>query len=203
MISIIIPIYKAESYLHRCIDSILAQTNTKWELLLIDDGSPDKSGDICDEYSKKDPRIKVFHKSNGGVSSARNLGLDYAKGQWITFIDADDYIDSCFCNINEAEINDIIIKRNYIVDIDNSIKELKQFDTPSSIANMEEFLSQNLYANIFKNPWGKFFKSNILKNIRFPLGQRIGEDTAFMFTVLSKTKKIVFNNQYFGKNLPR
>ena len=195
MISIIIPIYKAESYLHRCIDSILAQTNTEWELLLIDDGSPDKSGDICDEYSKKDPRIKVFHKSNGGVSSARNLGLDYAKGQWITFIDADDYVDSCFCNINEAEINDIIIKRNYIVDIDNSIKETKQFDTPSFIANMEEFLSQNLYATIFRNPWGKFFKSNIIKNIRFPLGQRIGEDTAFMFTVLSKTKKIVFNNE--------
>ena len=195
MISIIIPIYKAESYLHRCIDSILAQTNTEWELLLIDDGSPDKSGDICDEYSKKDPRIKVFHKSNGGVSSARNLGLDYAKGQWITFIDADDYIDSCFCNINEAEINDIIIKRNYIVDIDNSIKELKQFDTPSSIANMEEFPSQNLYAHILRNPWGKFFKSNILKNIRFPLGQRIGEDTAFMFTVLSKTKKNSFQQR--------
>ena len=195
MISIIIPIYKAESYLHRCIDSILSQTKTDWELLLIDDGSPDKSGDICDEYSKKDQRIKVFHKSNGGVSSARNLGLDHAKGQWITFIDADDYIDSCFCNINEAEINDIIIKRNYIVDIDNSIKETKQFDTPSFIANMEEFLSQNLYATIFRNPWGKFFKSNIIKNIRFPLGQRIGEDTAFMFTVLSKTKKIVFNNE--------
>ena len=178
-VSIIVPVYKAEQYLHRCIDSILSQSFTDWELILVDDGSPDKSGDICDEYSKKDPRIKVFHKSNGGVSSARNLGLDYAKGQWITFIDADDYIDSCFCNINEAEINDIIIKRNYIVDIDNSIKESKQFDTLSSIANMEEFLSRNLYANIFRNPWGKFFKSNILKNIRFPLGQRIYQHHLF------------------------
>ena len=194
-VSIIVPVYKAEKYLNRCIDSILAQTFIDWELLLIDDGSPDKSGEICDEYSKKDQRIKVFHKSNGGVSSARNLGLDYVKGQWITFIDADDYIDSSFCNINEAEINDIIIKRNYIVDIDKSIKEVKQIKTPSSIDNMEEFLSQYLYANIFRTPWGKFFKSNILKNIRFPLGQRIGEDAAFMFTVLSKTKKIVFNNE--------
>ena len=121
-VSIIVPVYKAEKYLNRCIDSILAQTFIDWELLLIDDGSPDKSGEICDEYSKKDQRIKVFHKSNGGVSSARNLGLDHVKGQWITFIDADDYIDSSFCNINEAEINDIIIKRNYIVDIDKSIK---------------------------------------------------------------------------------
>ena len=194
-VSIIVPVYKAEKYLNRCIDSILAQTFIDWELLLIDDGSPDKSGEICDEYSKKDQRIKVFHKSNGGVSSARNLGLDHVKGQWITFIDADDYIDSSFCNINEAEINDIIIKRNYIVDIDKSIKEVKQIKTPSSIDNMEEFLSQYLYANIFRTPWGKFFKSNILKNIRFPLGQRIGDDAAFMFTVLSKTKKIVFNNE--------
>ena len=195
MISIIIPVYKAESFLHRCLDSILAQTNTDWELLLIDDGSPYKSGDICDQYSQKDRRIKVFHKSNGGVSSARNLGLDKANGQWITFIDADDYVDTSFCIINEEESNDIIIKRNYIVSIDNSIKELKQFETASYITNIEEFLSQNLYANIFKNPWGKFFKANILKNIRFPLGQRIGEDTAFMFTVLAKTKKIIFNNE--------
>ena len=194
-ISIIIPVFKAENFLYRCVDSILSQTFTDWECILVDDGSPDRSGAICDEYAQKDARIRVIHKENGGVSSARNLGLDYAKGQWITFIDADDYVDSCFCNINEAEINDIIIKRNYIVDLDNSIKELKQFDTPSSIANIEEFLSQNLYANIFRNPWGKFFKSNILKIIRFPLGQRIGEDTAFMFTVLSKTKKIVFNNE--------
>ena len=195
MISIIIPVYKAENYLHRCIDSILAQINSDWELLLIDDGSPDKSGEICDEYSNKDQRIKVFHKSNGGVSSARNFGLDQAKGQWITFIDADDYVDSSFCIINEAESNDIILKRNYIVDIDNSIKEKKQIDTTSSITNIEEFLSQNLNADIFRNPWGKFFKANILKNIRFPLGQRIGEDTAFVFMVLAKTKKIIFNNE--------
>lgn len=195
MISIIIPIYRAESYLHRCIDSILAQTNTEWELLLIDDGSPDKSGDICDEYSKKDPRIKVFHKSNGGVSSARNLGLDKARGQWITFVDADDYVDSSFCIIDDEEKNDIIIKPHFIVGVDDSIKEQKQFDFASSITNIDEFLSKNLDAAIFKTPWGKFFKSNILKNIRFPLGQRIGEDTAFMFTVLSETKKIVLNSK--------
>lgn len=91
-VSIIVPVYKAEKYLNRCIDSILAQTFTDWELLLIDDGSTDRSGDICDEYAKKDTRIRVFHKENGGVSSARNLGLDSAQGEWVTFIDADDYI---------------------------------------------------------------------------------------------------------------
>ena len=80
-ISIIVPVYKAEKYLNRCVDSILAQTFTDWELLLIDDGSPDRSGEICDEYAKKDSRIRVIHKENGGVSSARQRGLDESIGE--------------------------------------------------------------------------------------------------------------------------
>ncbi len=79
-ISVIVPVYKAEKYLHRCVDSILAQTFTDFEVLLIDDGSPDRSGDICDEYAKKDSRVRVFHKENGGVSSARQYGIDNAQG---------------------------------------------------------------------------------------------------------------------------
>ena len=92
-ISIIIPIYKVEKYIRECLDSILNQTFTDWEALLIDDGSPDNSGVICDEYAAKDNRFKVFHKENGGVSSARNLGLEKATGEWVTFIDADDWIE--------------------------------------------------------------------------------------------------------------
>lgn len=91
-ISVIVPVYNVEKYLTRCIDSILSQTFTDFELLLIDDGSTDNSGKICDDYSKNDVRIRVFHKENGGVSSARNLGLDNAKGEWITFCDSDDWI---------------------------------------------------------------------------------------------------------------
>lgn len=91
-ISVIVPVYNTEQYLHRCIDSILAQTFTDFELLLIDDGSKDSSGKICDEYAAKDSRVRVFHKENGGVSSARNLGLDNAQGDWITFVDSDDYL---------------------------------------------------------------------------------------------------------------
>ena len=91
-ISVIVPVYNAEKYLHRCIDSILAQTFSDFELLLIDDGSKDNSGRICDEYAAKDSRIRVFHKKNGGVSSARNMGLDNAKGDWITFVDSDDWV---------------------------------------------------------------------------------------------------------------
>lgn len=92
MISIIVPVYNIEKYLQRCIESILAQKFVDFELLLIDDGSKDKSGDICDNFALKDKRIKVFHKENGGVSSARNLGIAKAQGEWITFIDSDDWV---------------------------------------------------------------------------------------------------------------
>lgn len=93
LISIIVPVYNTEKYLDQCIQSVLAQTYTNWELLLIDDGSTDSSGAICDKYAAVDKRIRVFHKENGGVSSARNLGLDNAKGEWITFVDSDDWVE--------------------------------------------------------------------------------------------------------------
>ena len=96
MISIIVPIYNVEKYLCKCIDSVIAQTYQEWELLLIDDGSTDNSGNICDEYAKKDSRIRTFHNKNRGASAARNTGLDASIGEWIYFLDGDDYIsDDC------------------------------------------------------------------------------------------------------------
>ncbi|HAQ0795523.1 TPA: glycosyltransferase, partial [Enterococcus faecium] len=92
-ISIIVPVYNVEKYLKKCVDSILGQTFTDFELLLIDDGSTDNSGSICDELAKTDNRIKVIHKENGGLSDARNIGIEVAKGDFIGFIDSDDYID--------------------------------------------------------------------------------------------------------------
>ena len=91
-ITIIVPVYNTESFLHKCINSILSQSYTNFELLLINDGSSDKSGEICDKFALKDDRIKVFHKKNGGVSSSRNLGINNAQGKWIMFIDSDDEI---------------------------------------------------------------------------------------------------------------
>lgn len=91
--SIIIPVYKAESYLRRCVKSILSQTIQDWELILVDDGSPDNSGTICDEFAKSDKRIRVYHKENGGVSTARNLGIEKATGVWLCFVDSDDWVD--------------------------------------------------------------------------------------------------------------
>ena len=119
LVSIIVPVYNAEKYLNRCIDSILSQTMTDFELLLIDDGSKDDSGRICDEYSEKDARVRVFHKTNGGVSSARNLGLDNAIGDWITYVDADDrcsyeYLEHLLSKVDEG--TDLIISYAVICD---------------------------------------------------------------------------------------
>lgn len=91
-ISIIVPVYKVEPYLRKCLDSILAQTFTNFEVILVDDGSPDNSGKICDEYAIKDSRVRVIHKENGGLSSARNAGIDIAQGKYLGFVDSDDYI---------------------------------------------------------------------------------------------------------------
>lgn len=138
-ISIIVPVYNTEKYLHRCIKSILSQSFTDFELLLINDGSTDNSGGICDEYSTKDPRIRVFNKTNGGVSAARNLGLENAKGEWITFIDSDDWIESemlstltnnnidaevVLCNFYQHTSKGTFIK-NLGSDYSNTIKRLQ------------------------------------------------------------------------------
>ena len=111
-ISIIVPVYKVEPYIHKCIDSILNQTFKEFELILVDDGSPDNCGNICDEYAKKDNRVRVIHKENGGISSARNIGLDVSNGEYIGFVDSDDYIKLDMyerlynsCKVNNADIS--------------------------------------------------------------------------------------------------
>jgi Glycosyltransferases involved in cell wall biogenesis len=105
IISVIVPVYKAEKYINKCIDSILAQTYPNFEIILIEDGSPDNSGKICDEYALKDSRIRAFHKTNGGVSSARNVGLREAKGDLICFIDSDDFVEKDYFEAIAANAN--------------------------------------------------------------------------------------------------
>lgn len=128
LISIIVPVYNAEKTLNRCVDSILLQPFTDWELLLIDDGSKDSSGDICDEYARKDPRIKVFHKENGGVSSARNVGLDNAKGEWITFVNSDDWIVNNALDIDYDEVNEDLLLFSYYLISSKKEKLEKSFN---------------------------------------------------------------------------
>lgn len=128
-VSVIVPVYNVEKLLQRCIDSILAQTFTDFELLLIDDGSKDKSGEICDEYAAKDSRIRVFHKQNGGVSTARNIGIDKAQGEWIYFVDSDDIVLpsalGTFCSLIYSD-SELVMAGFYTSDENNTVREQRK-----------------------------------------------------------------------------
>lgn len=193
VISIIVPIYKAEQCLPRCIDSILAQTFTDFELLLIDDGSPDNSGRICDEYARKDARISVFHKENSGASSARNMGLSNAKGKYICFADADDYADKSWLSIylSDEEIADLTIQSFYECD-DSGMKMLKnEKEGIYSLTDFEEILL-DLEEKGFGYLWCKMFKSEIIKdnNLLFNTKFRLCEDLEFIYRYLQYVTSI-------------
>lgn len=191
-ISVIVPVYKAEKYLHRCIDSILAQTFIDFELLLINDGSPDNSGAICDEYARKDSRISVFHKENGGVSSARNLGLDNAKGEWIAFVDADDWLKCKYLEKLAKQLDADMIK----CDIEptsnissHKITENNKYDVKQFIEKKgKEFIARCVYATLFK--------TNIIRefNIHFNKQIRYGEDMIFNLQYLYHCQDIRLTN---------
>lgn len=171
-ISIIVPVYNVEIYLRCCIDSILAQTYSNFELLLIDDGSTDASGKICDEYIMKDSRIRVFHKNNGGVSSARNMGLENAKGEWITFVDSDDWVDKDYLE-------------NFTVDSDLCVQGY--FNGEAKISYENVYVEQHIGAFYMKKPYVfgpycKLFKTSIIRKnkIEFDVQLSFGEDILFL-----------------------
>ena len=175
-ISVIVPVYNAEKYLHRCIDSILAQTFTDFDLLLIDDGSKDRSGAICDEYALKDERVRVWHKENGGVSSARNVGLDNARGEWVTFCDSDDWVEEDYL-INFSFDYDICVQSYYYGD------ELIKSADKIILDNPGEDYLVNEYVY---GPYCKVFKRKIIsdENIRFDNQLAYGEDVLFWLQYL-------------------
>ena len=189
-ISIIVPVYNAEQWLERCIDSIVAQTYTDWELLLIDDGSTDASGDICDRYAASDPRIQAFHKPNGGVSSARNLGLDHAKGEWITFVDSDDYIEARFLeSFSECFDADLIIGNAKIIENNEGTYYNKRL--PSGLYfDLNEIVTPYLTSSIYRAPWAKMYSLKTVKTLRFATDFIIGEDYYFNLHAISKIKSI-------------
>ena len=178
LVSVIVPVYKAEKWLHRCVDSILAQTMEDFELLLIDDGSPDRSGEICDEYAVKDARVRVFHKENGGVSSARNLGLDNAQGEWISFIDADDWVEVDYlAGLTEKLDADFILGG---VKISESVQS-NMSDCLYSDLEMKDCLEKYLLDIVLLSPWGNLLRNDILQNnhIRFDEKIHYAEDRVF------------------------
>ena len=190
-ISIIVPVYKVEQYLHKCVDSILAQTFTDFELILVDDGSPDNCGKICDEYATKDSRIKVIHKENGGLSDARNAGLDSAIGDYVGFVDSDDYIENDMYEL----LYDICINNNCEISSCSSIIHFKNKTVvngghPITIHTKEEAMKTMLEGKLYDEVvWVKLFKRDLFEDVRFPVG-RIYEDTAVTYKLIDKSHKV-------------
>lgn len=185
MISVIVPVYKAEKYLHRCVDSILTQTYTDFELLLINDGSPDNSGAICDEYAAKDSRVRVFHKENEGVSSARNLGLDNAKGEYVTFCDSDDYVgEDWLMAYSEAikESLDFAIQGIYYITNKGELETKRLVPYKGCNVNDKRNLIVKLISHgVYGYPVTKLFKRQIIEDnhISFDTNSTFREDEQF------------------------
>lgn len=194
MISIIIPVYNVEKYLAKCIDSVLAQDLEDWELLLINDGSTDSSGNICDEYAVKDARIKVFHQVNKGVSTARNIGIDNAKGEYITFIDSDDYITSTYLSDLAKFDSDIIASGFDLWYADERPTERKTFDELKSYHIQDNTISDAIaigeYKYLWHGPCCKFYKKTTINDNRFDESLNYGEDHLFNLCVLQNCSSI-------------
>ena len=204
LISIIVPVYNTESYIHRCIDSILAQRYDNFELLLVDDGTPDRSGDICDSYAMKDSRIRVFHKDNGGVSSARNLGLDRASGDWIAFVDSDDYVkeDWLLDYVSEIEANSNVglIFQGFAL-LKSGVESIEQ-----TIVNRrfqeDEFVEAYAYLDrqlkIFGYTWAKIYRADVFvdNNLRFNQSLSFCEDLELTFRFIQKIDNISVINRF-------
>lgn len=215
-ISIIIPVYNVEKYLKKCIESIISQSFREIEILLIDDGSSDNSGKICDLYALKDNRIKVFHKENEGVSTARNYGIEKATGEWISFVDSDDWLAREYCEILEKESKDVDLifytSCNHYLDNSKRVSIPNQIisSTRNEIEKTIYYLKyNNLNYEFFGYTWNKCFKSDIIKkhNIKFIEGLSVKEDEIFTMTYcryiksLSVTPHIIYNYRILNTGL--
>ncbi|MRH42701.1 glycosyltransferase [Aquibacillus halophilus] len=195
-ISIIVPVYNIEQYLRKCLDSILAQTFTDFEVIIVNDGSTDSSGDICDEYAELDNRVRVIHTYNGGLSSARNVGLKLSRGDFVGFIDGDDWVFKDMyqtlyelCNQTNSDISICTMYREIegeivYVDRDNYIKEM------DNVEAMRQLFKGNLYRFAV---WNKLYTKKCFEHVQFPEG-RIHEDLFTTYKVFAKADKVVFTN---------
>lgn len=191
LISIIVPVYKVEKYLDKCISSIVGQTYRNLEILLVDDGSPDRSGEICDTWAAKDSRIQVIHQQNAGGGAARNVALDRARGDLIGFIDSDDYMApdmfEHLCGLLGQGAD--IAECGYLdVFDDNAV-----FDGNSGVRTYtaQEAMAEHLRDRIFRQLiWNKLYRREVIGDIRFPVGTRI-DDEFFTYRVLGNAKKLV------------
>lgn len=197
-ISIVVAVYKAEAYIRRCLDSILAQTFTDYEVIMVDDGSPDRSGEICEEYARRDPRFKVVHKENGGVGSARKVGMEHSRGRYSSHIDPDDWVEPTFLELlhKAAEEN------NADMAICNVVKEYgdrKEICYPmESRKDALPLLKDGIYA-IFDAFYGSFLLNKLIRmdiykdnDIVFASELRLSEDTEVYFRIVNHSEKICY-----------
>lgn len=188
-ISVIIPVYKVELLLHRCLKSLINQTFVDWECILIDDGSPDCSGQICDGYKKDDNRFIVVHTENHGASEARNLGISLARGEWTCFIDSDDWVENLYLEhlVTHIDNNIDMVLTNY-----SSHHYIKENSSKSHKDMVDYMIAENLFA--MSGPYAKLFKTCILKqeSIRFPKGIHMGEDAIFNTLYMQHVNRILF-----------
>lgn len=187
-ISIIVPVYNVEQYLRRCLESIRAQTFADFECICVDDGSPDGSGGILDEYAEKDSRFVVIHKENGGVSSARNAGLDAAKGEWIAFCDSDDWVESCMLEKmlsgKDAECSEMIVC---------GAKDTLNLNTFLMKYCDKDMDGNNALSALFSSVWAKLYRRKYIieNNLFFPENIRLGEDVFFTYSYMANVHKIL------------
>ena len=188
VVSIIVPVYKAEKYLFRCVDSILSQTFKDWECVLVDDGSPDKSGAICDKYAQRDSRIKVIHKENSGVSSARQAGLEAVKGEFVIHADSDDWLapnmlEELVTHQNKTGA-DLIVFDFYRVTNGNQMRICQKPQALDNKQVLKDIISGHLYACC----WNKLVRRSLIVKYgaSFPKGINLGEDKCFLASLLRK-----------------
>lgn len=198
IVSIIVPCYNTSSTIQRCVESVIIQTNISWELILVDDGSKDETGVICDRYSSQDTRIKVIHKTNGGVSSARNTGLRNATGDYVMFLDSDDYLHKdCLLLIQNEDVDILFFGIKLVGDGYTR----NWYDTPSLVAKNDEekrkLLQQYLTTDMFRSPCGKFFRREIAVQYSFNEKMKLGEDTDYVLRVVKNCTDFVSYNKYY------
>lgn len=209
-ISIIVPIYNVEQYLIQCIESILEQSLSNIEIILVDDGSKDNSGNICDEYARRDSRIRVIHKENGGLVSARKAGLELATGDYIAYVDGDDFIESNMYEVMYAkavqENADIVIV-GYLADNGQKLSQKKNVIASGVYKgdDMQELYSKMLYSGKFYVPgiipavWNKLFKKEVLYDCQMNVPNEIqmGEDVACTYRSIMNAKVVMIDNDFY------
>lgn len=203
LLSVIIPVYNTEKYLSRCLDSVCNQTYTNIEIITVNDGSPDKSIDILNKYANNDDRIIVLEKENGGLSSARNMGLSKASGEWITFLDSDDWVDHDYYNelMHYSNLNNDMICGSFC--INQSEKIHKVHKTHTSLNRLESIsLLYDTYYGMIYNVWGKLFKKDIICNHNIIFRLVLREDGIFLLDYYKYTNSIsvVSNSTYLHYN---